>query len=311
MHSRNPLTFQRDLRAARRRLAGIRTSSVVTPAGRVEYVDKGAGFPLLLVHGIFQGHDAGLRLPPPEVLTGYRAVAPSRFGYLGTPMPAGASVQLQADTHEALLDALGIDRAVVYAASAGSTSALQLAIRHPDRVAGLVLQSANVPGPHHEKPLIPLAVARRLWSSELLMWLVRTYLTGFIVNSMMGIPKDLPLREEDRRRLEDELDGIFPVRERTEGALFDAYVGNKDINNDYELAAITAPALIVHFKDDGGPPYEGAVTLARQIPGARLVSGEHGGHLGLGEHPEIEESIRVFLAEVSGSSAERRGPVRA
>ncbi|GAA0505390.1 alpha/beta hydrolase [Paractinoplanes deccanensis] len=298
--NRNPFGFPAYMRAARQRLADIPTSTAQTPAGPVQYLDRGAGFPILLVHGVFGGHDAAVRLAEPEILAGHRLIAPSRFGYLGTPMPRRATVALQADTHAALLDVLGVDRAVVYAGSAGGTSALQLAIRHPDRVAALVLQSTNVTGPHHDRDIMPRAVAYRLWRSELLMWLVRTYLPG-VITSLMGVPRDLPLTDADRRRLALELDSIFPVRPRVEGIMFDAFTGNRDING-CRLERITCPTLFVHFRDDGGPPYDEAVAMCRRIPGARLVTGEHGGHLGLGDHPEITAAIRRFLATVTTSA---------
>jgi pimeloyl-ACP methyl ester carboxylesterase len=55
----------------------------------------------------------------------------------------------------------------------------------------------------------------------------------------------------------------------------------------------------VHFKDDAGPPYTGAVALAEAIPGARLVGIDHGGHLGLGNHPEVPREIGAFLRQVT------------
>ena len=63
----------------------------------------------------------------------------SRFGYLRTPMPLDASPAAQADAHVCLLDALGIRQATVLGASTGGPSAMQMAIRHPDRVSALVL----------------------------------------------------------------------------------------------------------------------------------------------------------------------------
>lgn len=42
-----------------------------------------------------------------------------------------------------MLDALNLDRVTVLANSAGGTSAIQMALRHPDRVKALVLVSSK------------------------------------------------------------------------------------------------------------------------------------------------------------------------
>ena len=209
----SPLRYRTDLGAAHERLAALPSLTATLPAAPVEYLDQGEGPAVLLVHGIFGGHDAALRLAEPGVLAGYRLIAPSRFGYLGTPMPAEPSVGLQADTHAALLDKLGVDRVVALAGSAGTTSALELALRHPERVAGLILLSSNAPGPQHDKDGIPLWLARSLWASDPLMWVMRTYATHFITE-LMGVPRDLALSRVDRARLDEELDFIFPVSRR-------------------------------------------------------------------------------------------------
>ena len=54
-------------------------------------------------------------------------------------LPADASPEAQADAHACLLDALGIPNAAVVGVSAGGPSAMQFAIRHPQRTAALVL----------------------------------------------------------------------------------------------------------------------------------------------------------------------------
>lgn len=293
----SPLRYRTDLAAARERLVALPSRTATLPAGPVEYLDQGGGPAVLLVHGIYGGHDAALRLAEPDVLAGYRRVAPSRFGYLGTPMPAQPSVALQADTHAALLDKLGVDRVVALAGSAGTTSALELALRHPERVAGLVLLSSNAPGPHHDKDAIPPWLARRLWASDPLMWAIRTYAPHF-VTELMGVPRDLPLSRADRARLEEELDAIFPVSRRSQGVLFDAFTGNKAVNAT-PLEAVSAPTLVIHFRDDTAAPFAGAETLARRIPDAQTVFPDRGGHLGLGEHPEVARAIRAFLGRVA------------
>ena len=110
-----------------------------TRCGPIEYQEAGAGVPLLAVHGSGGGHDQGMAFAGALAKQGIRVLAMSRFGYLRTPMPADASAAAQADAHVCLLDALGIRQAAVMGGSAGAPSALQMAIRHPDRVSALVL----------------------------------------------------------------------------------------------------------------------------------------------------------------------------
>lgn len=284
------------LRAAGARIAALKQDALRTPDGVVRYVDVGAGAPVLLVHGIFGGADAALRQLTPLVPDGFRVIAPSRFGYLGSDLPAGASPARQADAFAALLDKIGIEKTAVVAASAGATSALQLAIRHPERVSALVLVSPNGPGCQHDRPPMPHAVASALWRSERLMWLARRWFTARLLR-MMGVPATPS--EADRDRVDAELDGIFPVAERVDGALFDAFVSNPDINHGYEFGRVTAPTLVVHARDDTRAPCWAAIALAQSIPGARLhVLEDGGGHLMLGGHPEIAEEIGALLRSI-------------
>jgi len=130
--------YRRDL--ARAREAARRGSLLAhTGAGLVDYADIGAGVPLLSIHGAGGGFDQGLANATGFAGEGFRVIAPSRFGYLRTPIPQGASPAAQADAHAALLATLGVPRAIVVAVSAGARSAVELAVRHPDRVAALVL----------------------------------------------------------------------------------------------------------------------------------------------------------------------------
>jgi pimeloyl-ACP methyl ester carboxylesterase len=105
---------------------------------------------------------------------GYRVITPSRFGYLGSPLPAKPTTVAQAEAFVSLLDALGIVRAPVLAFSAGSTSAVQLAVHHPERVSALVLVASNSP---HEKPvaLAPRVLAPLIFSQPAL-WFLRVFL---------------------------------------------------------------------------------------------------------------------------------------
>jgi 2-hydroxy-6-oxonona-2,4-dienedioate hydrolase len=132
------IRYRREIRRERERVS---TGSLIarTPCGLIEYAVTGDGPPVLLVHGAGGGFDQGLEFGEPLARSGLRVIAMSRFGYLRTPLPADASAAAQADAHACLLDALGVRRAAVLGASAGASSAMQFALRHPDRCSALVL----------------------------------------------------------------------------------------------------------------------------------------------------------------------------
>jgi hypothetical protein len=64
--------------------------------GSVEYVDDGDGSPLLFSHPLFGGFDVGLRAGRAHAGPQFRLIAPSRFGYLGSTLPTGATPAIQA-----------------------------------------------------------------------------------------------------------------------------------------------------------------------------------------------------------------------
>ena len=139
------LHYRRDMHAARTRLTAVDRHVISTRWGSVEYAERGAGAPVLVVHGIYH-HCVGGLLCVRDLLPDRRVIAPSRFGYLGSTMPPNATPAAQADAFADLLDALEIDQVDVVALSAGATSALQLALRHPERVKHLAVLVGNLPG---------------------------------------------------------------------------------------------------------------------------------------------------------------------
>jgi len=138
------LRYRRDLNAARARLAAVDRHVISTRWGTVEYAERGRGDPVLVVHGIFHNCVGGLLSV--RDFSDRRFIAPSRFGYLGSNMPLDATPAHQADALAALLDALGIEQLDVIGESAGATSALQLALRHRERVKHLAVLVGNLPG---------------------------------------------------------------------------------------------------------------------------------------------------------------------
>ncbi len=118
----------------------IHPQIVHTAKGPVEFdCTEGHGPVVLAIHGGLGGCDQARVMAEWIDPTRYHVLSPSRPGYLGTPLETGRTMEQQADALAALLDILGIQRVTVISASAGGPPAYLFAIRHPKRIAGLIV----------------------------------------------------------------------------------------------------------------------------------------------------------------------------
>jgi pimeloyl-ACP methyl ester carboxylesterase len=215
--------YRRELAEIRRQVKeGGRTAD--TAAGPIEYGVQGYGPPALIIHGAGGGYDQGLMLS--EGFAGFQVIAPSRFGYLGTPTPPDISPAAQGDAHAALLDALGVSRAVVAGVSAGAPSAVELALRHPECVRALVLivprgyapsQVTEVKAPHEGIMRVVMSGA------DLAYWAALHIARGKVVQ-FLGVPPDLEARASptEHARVNKIMRTVLPLSMRIAGIRNDA-----------------------------------------------------------------------------------------
>jgi 2-hydroxy-6-oxonona-2,4-dienedioate hydrolase len=292
--------FNTDLAAARERAlrGGV---TLQTRCGPIEYQEAGQGVPLLMIHGSGGGHDQGMAFAAPFAQHGMRVIAVSRFGYLGTPRPADASPQAQADAHVCLLDALGIARAAVMGASAGGPSALQTAIRHPQRVSALVLvvpiaykpgtvaDSAPPVSDEHDARLL------RLLGSDFLYWAGLQLAREQVFRYMLATPPELiaAANAQERARVNAMVERVLPVSMRAAGLRDDTRLG-KGLR-EYPLESVRAPTLAISARDDAFGTYAGAQYTAGRIAAARFIGFEDGGHLLVGRDDEVRNAVLAHV----------------
>jgi pimeloyl-ACP methyl ester carboxylesterase len=300
------IRYRRDIREARERVS-LGSSMAETPCGPIEYAVAGDGPPVLVVHGAGGGYDQGLDIVAPLVGDGYRVIAMSRFGYLRTPLPADASAVAQADAHACLLDALNIRRAVVFGASAGGPSAMQFALRHPERTVALVLM---VPAAYAPRPMdvrskrIPAAfefLLEAVLKSDFLFWALIHFARQTAIRMILGTPPAVvqSVNAGERASVAHILNHILPVSPRRIGLLNDAAIVSSLPR--YELERIAAPTLIMSAADDLYGTFDGSRYSAEHIPHARFIGYPSGGHMGVGHEKETMSEIAAFLKGVEGN----------
>ena len=294
------LRYQRDIRHARERVAAG-SQIVQTPCGPIEYAVAGDGPPVLVVHGSGGGYDQGLDFGEPLTTHGLRVIAVSRFGYLRTPLPADASAAAQADAHACLLDALKLGRAAVIGASAGAPSAMQFALRHPDRCSALVLvvPAAYVPradgAPSMKTPAWTAFLFDTALRSDFLFWAAPRISRPTVTRAILATPPAVlnNASAAEQSRVATMLEHILPVSARRLGMRNDAAVTSS--LQRYELERIVAPTLVVSAADDLFGTFDGARYTAEHVPGARFIGYSSGGHLWVGHQEDTVSAIVAFL----------------
>lgn len=289
------LRYRKEMKSIR---ACIESGSTIaeTAAGPVEYAESGEGEPMLVIHGAGGGYDQGLLIGS-DLGEGYRVIAPSRFGYLKTLVPDDSSPTAQADVHAALLDFLDIAKAVVVGVSAGAPSAIELALRHPNKVSALILlvprtydptQSIGVDESAQSQAVLRLVEA----SVDFPFWAAMRISRSSVVR-FLGVPPDVEraASEDDRQRVTHVMRSILPLSSRVRGVAADSSV---EIS-PWPLERISAPTLIVSAEDDLFRTLPGARFTAEHIKGAELHVLKSGGHLMVGRTAKVRALVCDFI----------------
>jgi pimeloyl-ACP methyl ester carboxylesterase len=189
------------------------------------------------------------------------------------PYPGSALI---ADVVE-LISALGLAPVHLLGLSMGGGIAQQIAIRHPELIATLILMSTSPDGPGGDGTLSPPTPALMAsFSSPSPDWSHREAVQRYFVATERAFSGTIPV---DEPRIREIAGAAFDRSSSLASA--DNHVmagGDDDAATRAELASITAKTLVIHGSADPLFPLDHGEALAREIPGARLVVIDGMGH---------------------------------
>jgi len=256
---------------------------------RVAYATVGSG-PALILPALWVSH-LELEWGFEELRAFVGALASRRtvirYDRLGTGLsdrPDGsAHLTLDAEvrTVAALADALGRERLSLLGMSWGACTAAAFAARHPERTRSLMLFGAYAHGAAVAPPELQLAIAatvRAHWG------------TGSRLLADIWLPgADAGMRERFAR-----LQRAAASAEVAAALLESVYATDlRDV-----LPRISAPAVVVHRRQDRAMPFAQGREVAALVPRARLVALEGELHLPwLGDRDAVLAAVTAFLDE--------------
>lgn len=240
--------------------------------------------PLVLLHGWGVGAQVWSTLA--GALSGLTVHTPALPGHDDNPAPAAPTLPAWTD---ALAERLP-DGATVCGWSLGALLALDLAARHPHKVARLVLIGAT-----------PRFVATAGWPDGLDTTTVENFRSAFADDPEAVLRRFVALQtlgDSARRRVGDALDGArvrpaaaSPAHAALAAAL--ALLATADLRDT--LPAGACPLLLIHGEGDALMPAAAARWLAAHWPGARLEVLSGCGHAPFLSRPmECAALLRAF-----------------
>ncbi len=286
---------------------------VETNGIRMHFVEQGTGFPVVLLHGFPELWYSWRHQLPALAAAGFRAIAPDMRGYGETDKPGGIEAydmaHLTADVI-GLLDALGLEKAVVVGHDWGGVIVWPLAWMYPGRVERVI--SLNVPF-HGHTPERPTETFRRLADGRF------NYILYFQGpgRAEADIEPDIPgWLERTLRGLAVQQDWITPgvvsvfAAAFQKGGLTGPINYYRNVDRNWELTAhlagtkIGVPALMVAAEGDPILLPQSVRGMEAVVPDLEHYLVRDCGHWTQQEQPdEVSRVIIDYLADLRGRRA--------
>jgi len=232
---------------------------------------------------------------------GYRTMVIEPLGLGGSSRPRRADYSLtaQADRIGAVLDSLSVPSAVVVAHSLGSSIALRLAYRHPERVRAIV----SIEGGVAESALRP-GLARAMRFAPLIkLFAGATAVRKVLVRELRASSAD------DTWLAKDVITSYMTEYAEDAGATLDAFQGMAEAVEPETLADRLAEVRVPVVLLLGDVPHKGApgdgevAALSASVPNLRIERVPRAGHFVHEERPAVVLDALSQLLEADAGSA--------
>jgi len=266
----------------------LRFGRVETASGEISMLSAGSGEPVLLIHGL--GATKGSFLTSVAMLApSFRTIALDLPGFGDSVKPVGAPYHppFFAAAVIDLMNALELPRAHMIGNSMGGRVALELGLRHPERVRRLALLAPSLAW-KRERPFAPLV---RLLRPELglLQVVPRWFIEGVV-------QRTIPVAESSwvRAGVDEFLRSYLTPRGRAAfyAAARQIYLEEPHGTKGFwtRLATLAPPALFVWGKRDTLVPIGFARHVRQTLPSARHLE------LECGHVPQVEQPFETHAA---------------
>lgn len=256
----------------------------------IEYSDQGRGLPVVLLHGFANG--SALWQPQIDALAGrYRLIAPDLRGFGGSSTTDGRAVSMDeyADDVAMLLDQAGIARAVVGGISLGGYVALAFALRHPQRLLGLVLANTRAGADPADWAAIREEMVRT----------VQVRGAEAVVENYGDKPFRSGCPEEIKEQVRSQI-----RRQPTAGLVSGTRGMAERPDRTPMLGSIRVPTLVIHGTEDRYVPVAEAEAMHRAIAGSRYARLEGAGHLSnVDSAQDFNAALDEFLRPLAQGAA--------
>ncbi len=234
---------------------------------RLAWDDAGSGLPILLIHGFPLCRTMWRPQVEALVAAGYRVITPDLRGFGESEGAEEASMEIFADDLLALLDHLGIEKAVVGGMSMGGYVLLNLLKQAPERFAAalfIVTRAGGEDAAGRDKRNQLATLAREVGAAPIADAFSSAVFAETVMNERPQLVAEVRgwMEQTSPQGL---IGGLMAIRDRDDSSNL--------------LPNLHLPALVIGADADNAIPLAESQKLAAALPQASLVTLVGGGHM--------------------------------